>query len=128
MTATTGHLAVRLARRVHSATVALATSAGQVSVKPPADTVTVEAVPRPARTTSTAWVPVVDPSSAVTVRVNVVVPTASGTAALSWPLRTAMLVPLRPSRSRSVLLNDALKVMVASPWVAAAVSVASVTS
>ena len=126
MTATTGHLPEREARRVHSAVVALATSAGQVSVKPPAETETVVASPSSDRTMLTVWVPVVVPSAAVTVRVTVVVPTASGTAALRWPLSTSTLVPPRPSRSRSVPSNDALMAMVAPP-AATAVSVASVT-
>ena len=75
----------------------------------------------------TVWVPVVDPSSAVTVRVTVVVPTARGTAALSCSLITSMLVPPLPSRSRLLPLNEALMAM-AVPRADAAVSVASVTS
>ena len=126
-TATTGQTCGAVAVKVHLTTVALATSAGQVSVKNRTETETVEASPSSSRTTLTVWVPVVVPSSAATVRVTVVVPTASGTAALCWPLSTSMLVAPLPSRSRLLPPNDALMVMVASPWAASAVSVASVT-
>ena len=111
--------------RSQFSTVPLSIVAGQVSVKSSEETETV-APSRAGRTMSIRRVVAV-PSSAVTVRVTAVVPTVSGTARLFWPLSTAGLMPLLPSRSNWLPPRDALIDIAARGWTASAVSVASVT-